>query len=116
MATRRRSSATPATAKKSTAAPKVKVTKYQQPVEIKTMTETPTTEVPQKVRPENPNLSLKDYQEDFKVRMEIHNWEVNELISDIKNGWKSASPYVKQTTEYLNKTFSQVRERFQSAN
>ena len=113
MANRRRSSATTATktVKKS---PVITVTKYTQPREIKKVTETPKVET--KVRPETTIVSFEDYKNDFKVRWEIHNWEVNELLQDIKKAYTFATPYVKQATDYTIKTFTQVRDRFQSAN
>ena len=64
-----------------------------------------------KPTPPTPKLSFNDYKEDFKVRLEIHNYEINALIADIKTGWAFASPYVKQATNYTVKTFNQVRDR-----
>ena len=60
-----------------------------------------------------PNLSFNDYKEDFKVRLEIHNYEVNALLVDVKKAYEFASPYVKQATNYTVKTFNQVRQKFQ---
>ena len=60
-----------------------------------------------------PNLSFNDYKEDFKVRLEIHNYEVNALLVDVKKAYEFASPYVKQATNYTVKTFNQVREKLQ---
>ena len=62
-----------------------------------------------------PNLSFNDYKEDFKVRLEIHNYEVNALLVDVKKAYEFASPYVKQATNYTVKTFNQVREKLQPA-
>ena len=62
-----------------------------------------------------PNLSFNDYKEDFKVRLEIHNYEVNALLVDVKKAYEFASPYVKQATNYTVKTFNQVREKLQTA-
>ncbi len=62
-----------------------------------------------------PNLSFNDYKEDFKVRLEIHNYEVNALLVDVKKAYEFASPYVKQATNYTVQTFNQVRERLQTA-
>ena len=39
-------------------------------------------------RPEKPNLSLEDYKADFKVRWQIHTYEVNELASDVKKAYR----------------------------
>ena len=63
-----------------------------------------------------PNLSFNDYKEDFKVRLEIHNYEVNALLVDVKKAYEFASPYVKQATNYTVKTFNQVRQKFQPVN
>jgi len=60
-----------------------------------------------------PNLSFNDYKEDFKVRLEIHNYEVNALLVDVKKAYEFASPYVKQATNYTVKAFNQVRQKFQ---
>ncbi len=110
MATRRRSSATATPVKKSSSA-KISVTKYTKPHEI-VMTETPISE---KSRPESTKLTLNDYKEDFKVRWQIHSYEVDELISDIKKGWKFSSPYVKQAIDYTVKTYKNLQTRFQTA-
>jgi len=60
-----------------------------------------------------PNLSFNDYKEDFKVRLAIHNYEVNALLVDVKKAYEFASPYVKQATNYTVKTFNQVRQKLQ---
>ena len=83
MATRRRSTATKsakaATTQTVTKTPSVvtKVTKYSKPIEIKKVTETPTKERRfATTRPEKPNISLEEYISDFKLRMQINNYEV----------------------------------------
>ena len=60
-----------------------------------------------------PNLSFNDYKEDFKVRLEIHNYEVNALLVDVKKVWNFSEPYIKQATNYSVKAFNQVREKLQ---
>ena len=62
-----------------------------------------------------PNLSFNDYKEDFKVRLEIHNYEVNALLVDVKKVWTFSQPYIKQATNYSVKAFNQVRQKFQPA-
>ena len=62
-----------------------------------------------------PNLSFNDYKEDFKVRLAIHNYEVNALLVDVKKVWNFSQPYIKQATNYTVKTFNQVREKLQTA-
>ncbi len=108
MTSRRRSSATVAPVKKSTAT-KVKFTKYNQPIDMKV---TETVAPDKKVRPDAPNISWEEYQSDFKVRMEIHNYEVDELIADVKKGYAIATPYVKQAIDYTIKTYKNLQARF----
>ena len=88
MASRRRSTATK-TAKAATTVETVtktpsvvtKVTKYSKPIEIKKVTETPTkTRRFATSRPDEPKISLEEYVSDFKVRMQINNYEVMEFF------------------------------------
>ena len=46
--------------------------------------------------PVRPTTLLKssDYINDIKIRFDIHNYEVNALINDIKWGYKQVSDYV----------------------
>ena len=122
MATRRRSSATKSA--KTIATPVKKapvksptqikevVTKYTQPIEIKKVTETPT---PVKTAPPKPNLSLKDYQDDIKIRWEIHQWETQELWSDMVKFYHSAKPVVMKSIDYVkdsyDRAFNQEEEK-----
>ena len=114
MATRRRSTATKsakaATTETVTKTPSVvtKVTKYSKPIEIKKVTETPT-----KVRrfattrPEKPNISLEEYITDFKLRMQINNYEVMEFLADCQRFYKTNSPHVA-------KLYNNLKEQVQS--
>ena len=101
MATRRRSTATKsakaATTQTVTKTPSVvtKVTKYSKPIEIKKVTETPTKERRfATTRPEKPNISLEEYISDFKLRMQINNYEVMEFLVDCKKFYNTTSPHV----------------------
>ena len=101
MATRRRSTATKsakaATTQTVTKNPSVvtKVTKYSKPIEIKKVTETPTKERRfATTRPEKPNISLEEYITDFKLRMQINNYEVMEFLVDCKKFYNTTSPHV----------------------
>ena len=112
MATRRRSSATTATkpvrksssAKSSTKITEV-VTKYTQPLEIKKVTETPT---PAKTAPPKPNLKWEDYRDDIKIRWEIHQWETQELWSDMVKVYQSAKPIVIKTVDYVKDSYDRA--------
>ena len=114
MATRRRSTATKsakaAPTQTVTKTPSVvtKVTKYSKPIEIKKVTETPTKErrfaTP---RPEKPNISLEEYITDFKLRMQINNYEVMEFLADCQRFYNTNSPHVA-------KLYNNLKEQVQS--
>ena len=114
MATRRRSTATKsakaATIETVTKTPSVvtKVTKYSKPIEIKKVTETPTKERRfATTRPEKPNISLEEYITDFKLRMQINNYEVMEFLVDCKKFYNTTSPHVV-------KLYNNLKEQIQS--
>ena len=114
MATRRRSTATKsakaATIETVTKTPSVvtKVTKYSKPIEIKKVTETPTKERRfATTRPEKPNISLEEYITDFKLRMQINNYEVMEFLVDCKKFYTTTSPHVV-------KLYNTLKEQVQS--
>ena len=115
MATRRRSTATKSakaatTLETVTKTPSVvtKVTKYSKPIEIKKVTETPTKERRfATTRPEKPNISLEEYISDFKLRMQINNYEVMEFLVDCKNFYNTTSPHVV-------KLYNNLKEQVQS--
>ena len=132
MATRRRSSATksaktasaPAKKSRSSAATRMAAAldntlletvtptvtpKYSKPIEIKKVTETPSKKrrfAP--TRPEKPNISLEEYVTDFKLRMQINNYEVMELIEDVKKLYHTTSPYIVKTYTYLKDTYDRT--------
>ena len=115
MATRRRSTATKSakaatTVETVTKTPSVvtKVTKYSKPIEIKKVTETPTKERRfATTRPEKPNISLEEYVTDFKLRMQINNYEVMEFFVDCKKFYDTTSPQVV-------KLYNNLKEQVQS--
>ena len=119
MASRSRSSATTASTpvKKSSSAKsptKIQevVTKYTQPLEIKKVTETPT---PAKTAPPKPNLKWEDYRDDIKIRWEIHQWETQELWSDLVKVYHSVKPIVIKSVDYVkdsyDRAFNQEEEK-----
>ena len=115
MATRRRSTATKSAktiatpvkkaSRKSPTQIKEVVTKYTQPVEIKKVTETPT---PVKTAAPKPNLKWEDYREDIKIRWEIHQYETQELRSDIVKLYHSAKPVVIKTVDYVEDSYDRA--------
>ena len=117
MATRRRSTATKsakaATTETVTKIPSVvtKVTKYSKPIEIKKVTETPTKERRfATTRPEKPNISLEEYITDFKLRMQINNYEVMEFLVDCKKFYDTTSPQVVKLYNTLKNQIQSLSE------
>ena len=60
-------------------------------------------------RPEKPNLSFKDYADDIRVRLEIHNYEVNELWQDSKNFYEqNVKPFTLKTVKYVKESYNKA--------
>ena len=117
MATRRRSTATKSakapTIETVTKTPSVvtKVTKYSKPIEIKKVTETPTkTRRFATTRPDEPKISLEEYVSDFKVRMQINNYEVMEFFEDVKKFYNTTSPHVVKFYNYMKEQVQSLSE------
>ncbi len=83
-----------ATARKSTSTTPRKRRTRKAPVKQTTITkEVKKVTVKTPVRPTT-LLKSSDYINDIKIRFDIHNYEVNALINDIKWGYKQVSDYV----------------------
>ena len=81
----------------STAQIKVEDVKEVAKVEVKKV------DTPVKVRPSQPNLKVADYISDFKVRWQIHQFETQQLWSDLVKGYNLTANYVKDS---YNKAFN----------
>ena len=116
MATRRRSTAIKSakaatTVETVTKTPSVvtKVTKYSKPIEIKKVTETPTkTRRFATTRPDEPKISLEEYVSDFKVRMQINNYEVMEFLEVCKKFYNTVSPHVVKAFNYSKEKIEEL--------
>ena len=81
----------------STAQIKVEDVKEAAKVEVKKV------DTPVKVRPSQPNLKVADYISDIKVRWQIHQYEAQQLWSDLVKGYNLTATYVKDS---YNKAFN----------
>ena len=54
-------------------------------------------DTPVKVRLSQPNLKVADYISDFKVRWQIHQFETQQLWSDLVKGYNLTATYVKDS-------------------
>ena len=110
MAVRRRSSSKVATTVNKSPSAAVKVTKYSKPIDITKVTETPTkTRRFATTRPEEPKITLEEYVSDFKIRMQINNYEVMEFLEDCKKWYNSASPYVVKAFNYSKEKIQELQ-------
>ena len=114
-ATRRRSSksAVVSEVKKSTIVPKVSGAIYTRNSEGKmVMTETPTLPTKERrfapTRPAEPKITLEEYISDFKVRMQINNYEVMEFLEDCKRWYNLASPHVVKAFNYSKEKIEEL--------
>ena len=111
MPVKRRSSSKVATTVNKTSSAEVKVTKYSKPLEIKKVTETPTkTRRFATTRPEEPKITLEEYISDFKVRMQINNYEVMEFLEDVKKFYNTTSPHVVKFYTYMKEQVQSLSE------
>ena len=107
MPVKRRSSSKVATTVNKSPSAEVKVTKYSKP-EIKKVTETPTkTRRFATTRPEEPKITLEEYISDFKIRMQINNYEVMEFLEDCKRWYNLASPHVVNAFNFTKEKFQE---------
>lgn len=53
-----------------------------------------------------PILTREQYVEDIKVRWAIHQFEVEKLGEDLKNGWEIILPFLKKYRGYVVKTYN----------
>lgn len=95
------------------------VTKYTEPLQNETMTETPAPVSPQPettsttrrfatTRPAEPKITLEEYVTDFKIRMQINNYEVMEFLADVVKFYKSAKPVVIQSIDYVKDSYDRA--------
>lgn len=53
-----------------------------------------------------PNLTVKDYVDDFKIRVKIHNYEVDLLVKDIKSSYQKIKPSLDKVVNYLKESYN----------
>ena len=82
-----------ATPRKTSTTPRKRRTRKAPATKQTTIKEVKTVTVKTPVRPST-LLKSSDYINDIKIRFDIHNYEVNALINDIKWGYKQVSDYV----------------------
>lgn len=56
-------------------------------------------------------ITRQQYIEDIKVRWQIHQYEVNKLVEDVKNLVKVVNPHVKKAVQFVDQKYQQLRSR-----
>jgi len=57
-------------------------------------------------------ITRQQYVQDIKVRWEIHQYEVNKLVEDVRNLTQTVAPYVKNALDFLNEKYQQVSAKY----
>ena len=57
-------------------------------------------------------ITRQQYIQDIKVRWEIHQYEVNKLVEDVRNFTQTVAPYVKNALDFLTEKYQQISARY----
>ena len=57
-------------------------------------------------------ITRQQYVQDIKVRWEIHQYEVNKLVEDVRNFTQTVAPYVKNALDFLNEKYQQISAKY----
>ena len=57
-------------------------------------------------------ITRQQYIQDVKVRWEIHQYEVNKLVEDVRNLTQTVAPYVKNALDFLTEKYQQVSAKY----
>ena len=60
-------------------------------------------------RPAEPKISLEEYVSDFKVRMQINNYEVMEFLEDCKKIYSIISPQMVKAFNYSKEKIQELQ-------
>ena len=57
-------------------------------------------------------ITREQYFQDIKIRWQIHQYEVNKLVEDVKKAVNVCSPYIQKALEYSATKYQQIRARY----
>ena len=57
-------------------------------------------------------ITRQQYIQDIKVRWEIHQYEVNKLVEDVRNLTQTVAPYVKNALDFLTEKYQQISAKY----
>jgi len=60
-------------------------------------------------------ITRQQYIQDIKVRWQIHQTEINNLVEDVKKAVNVCSPYVQKALDYSVAKYQEIRARYVTA-
>lgn len=57
-------------------------------------------------------ITRDQYFQDIKVRWQIHQYEVNKLVEDVRKVTQTVAPYVKNALDYSVGLYQQLRAKY----
>ena len=57
-------------------------------------------------------ITRQQYIQDIEVRWEIHQYEVNKLVEDVRNLTQTVAPYVKNALDFLTEKYQQISAKY----
>jgi hypothetical protein len=60
-------------------------------------------------------ITRQQYIQDIKVRWQIHQTEINNLVEDVKKAVNVCSPYIQKALDYSVTRYQEIRARYVTA-
>lgn len=57
-------------------------------------------------------ITRQQYVEDIKVRWQIHQYEFNKLVEDVRNLTQTVAPYVKNALNFLTEKYQEISAKY----
>jgi hypothetical protein len=57
-------------------------------------------------------ITRQQYIEDIKVRWQIHQYEVNKLVEDVRNFTQIVVPYIQKALDFTSEKYQEVRAKY----
>jgi hypothetical protein len=57
-------------------------------------------------------ITRDQYVQDIKVRWEIHQYEVNKLVEDVRNFTQIVAPYAKNALDFLIEKYQEISVKY----
>ena len=57
-------------------------------------------------------ITREQYLQDIKVRWQIHQYEVNKLVEDVRNFTQFVAPYVKNALDFVTEKYQEISTKY----